>query len=134
MGIFPTALRNKKYVSSHKKYLTLLPQCIACYLTCKHAIPTLSANNQCKHSIQTFNVNIQFEHSLQTFNSNISRKHATWQYSNIIPSMFTPCPGANILGLLKSERRGKPNCVFFAFVVLCTCGINYFAIFTALQS
>ena len=34
MGIFTTALRNKKYVKfSKKKNLTLLPQCVACYLT-----------------------------------------------------------------------------------------------------
>ena len=34
MGIFTTALRNKKYVKfSKKKYLTLLPQCVACYQT-----------------------------------------------------------------------------------------------------
>ena len=34
MGIFTTALRNKKYVKfSKKKDLTLLPQCVACYLT-----------------------------------------------------------------------------------------------------
>ena len=28
-----TALRNKKMSNSHKKNITLLPQCIACYLT-----------------------------------------------------------------------------------------------------
>ena len=34
MGIFTTALRNKQNTSnSQKKYLTLLPQCIICYLT-----------------------------------------------------------------------------------------------------
>ena len=34
MGIFTTALRNKKNTSnSQKKNLTLLPQRIACYLT-----------------------------------------------------------------------------------------------------
>ena len=34
MGIFTTALRNKKYVKfSKKKNLTLLPQRVACYLT-----------------------------------------------------------------------------------------------------
>ena len=34
MGIFTTALRNKKNTSnSQKKYLTLLPQCIICYQT-----------------------------------------------------------------------------------------------------
>ena len=34
MGIFTTALRNKKIRQIlKKKYLTLLPQCIACYLT-----------------------------------------------------------------------------------------------------
>ena len=32
-GIFTTALRNKKISkNSHQKYLTLLPQCVACYL------------------------------------------------------------------------------------------------------
>ena len=34
MGIFTTALRNKKIRQIlKKKYLTLLPQCIICYLT-----------------------------------------------------------------------------------------------------
>ena len=34
VGIFTTALRNKKNTSnSQKKYLTLLPECIICYLT-----------------------------------------------------------------------------------------------------
>ena len=34
MGIFTTALRNTKIQSiSQEKYLTLLSQCIACYLT-----------------------------------------------------------------------------------------------------
>ena len=48
--------------------------------------------------------------------------------ANIIPSLFAPWHWANILGLQKSERSGKPNCVSFAFWVLCTCGINYSAI------
>ena len=119
MGIFPTALRNKKYVSSHKKYLTLLPQCIACYLTCKHAIPTLRANNQCKHSIQTFNVNIQFEHSLQTFNSNISRKHATWQYS--VQISFHLC-SLRVLGPTYWDfwnPKGAGNQIAFSLLLEC---------------
>ena len=33
MGIFMNALRNKKYVKFLKKYLTLFPQRIVCYLT-----------------------------------------------------------------------------------------------------
>ena len=48
--------------------------------------------------------------------------------ANIIPSLFAPWHWANILGLQKPERSGKPNCVSFAFGVLCTCGINYSAI------
>ena len=48
--------------------------------------------------------------------------------ANIIPSLFAPWHWANILGLQKSEWSGKPNCVSFAFGVLCTCGINYSAI------
>ena len=35
--------------------------------------------------------------------------------ANIIPSLFAPWHWANILGLQKSERSGKPNCVSFAF-------------------
>ena len=87
MGIFPTALRNKKYVSSHKKYLTLLPQCIACYLTCKHALPTLGANNQCKHSIQTFNEtfnsNIHCKHSIRIFHANMQLGNIQCKYHSI---------------------------------------------------
>ena len=38
MGIFTTALRNKKIGQIlNKKYLTLLPQCIACHLTACNA-------------------------------------------------------------------------------------------------
>ena len=88
----------------------------------QESVQTFNSNIQCKHSIRTFTTNIQFEYFTQTCNLAIFS-------ANIIPSMFTPCPGANILGLLKSERRGKPNCVFFAFGVLCTCGINYFCDF-----
>ena len=39
MGIFTTALRNKKLSQIlKKKNLTLLPQCIACYLTAYYAL------------------------------------------------------------------------------------------------
>ena len=39
VGIFTTALRKKfKSNSKKKKYLTLLPQCIACYLTAYYVL------------------------------------------------------------------------------------------------
>ena len=40
MGIFTTALRNRKLrqILKKKKNLTLLPQCIACYLTAYYAL------------------------------------------------------------------------------------------------
>ena len=41
MGIFTTALRNKELsqiLKKKKKNLTLLPQCIACYLTAYYVL------------------------------------------------------------------------------------------------
>ena len=79
----------------------------------KQSVQTFNSNIQCKHSIRTFTANIQFEYFTQTCNLAIFS-------ANIIPSMFTPCPVANILGLLKSERRGKP----IAFSLLLECFVR----------
>ena len=80
-----------------------------------------------KHSIPIFNVNIQLEHSKQTCKSNI--------YSELTFSSNIHCKHSMQTwnsAIFSSNHHSKLP-VSFAFGVLRTCGINYSAIFTALQ-
>ena len=84
MEIFTTALGNKKIGQIlTKKYLTLLPQCIACYLT----LTTLKRTHLSELSISRFSTYIRKE-GFQWVSS-IPRFRLKFSLNPVIPMVYT---------------------------------------------